>query len=552
MFAVPVGWRAVAAAPLHALRDTAASPALARTQGAWALICVATWTYTVVVAVYAFRAGGAAGVGLAVVLRTLPSVLAGPAVGELADRISRAAVMTGSACASAIALGLSATAAALGAPELPVYLLGLVVTVAGMAFRAAQSAIMPALARDPRALASANVVTSTVESAAVFAGPALAAVVLAAAGPALGFALAALLVFAAAILVAGLEGAAGAPQATAATGGSLRAAAAHPIVRLVLGLLLAQTFVSGALTVYYVLCAIELLQIGESGVGLLTAAYGAGGVLGSLAAFGLAGSRRLVGVMAAGLLLWGAPLALLGVAAAPVVAVTLLLAIGVGNVLFDVATVTLLQRSVPDHILARVFGTLETVVVLGLGLGATVAPLLASALGVRGALVATGALPLAVALLARAALIRADGAARLPLRELAVLRMVPMFAGLPGPVLENLAFHARHVTVNAGSAAVTQGERGDDYYVVADGRLRVLVDGRQVGDRRVGDGFGEIALLRDVPRIATVEAVDDSELLAVRREPFIAAVTGHAAALDDANAVVASHIAAAGITRHAH
>ena len=395
-------------------------------------------------------------------------------------------------------------------------------------------------------------VTSTVESAAVFAGPALAAVVLAAAGPALGFALAALLVVAAAMLVAGLEGAAGAPQATAAISGSLRVAAAHPIVRLVLGLLLAQTFVSGALTVYYVLCAIELLQIGESGVGLLTAAYGAGGVLGSLAAFGLAGSRRLVGVMAAGLLVWGAPLALLGVAAAPVVAVTLLLAIGIGNVLFDVATVTLLQRSVPDHILARVFGTLETVVVLGLGLGATVAPLLASALGIRGALVATGALPLAVALLARAALIRADRAARLPLRELAVLRMVPMFAGLPGPVLENLALHARHVTVNAGSTAVTQGERGDDYYVVADGRLRVLVNGRKVGERQPGDGFGEIALLRDVPRIATVEALDDSELLAVRREPFIAAVTGHAAVLDDANAVVASHIAAAGISRHAH
>ena len=359
--------RDAASAPLRALRDTAAVPALARAQGAWALVMLGTWVHTVALTVYAFRAGGAAAVGLAFVIRSLPSALAGPAVGALADRFARGVVMAVSALVTAVALACSAIAAAAGAPagdRLRARARGR----RGRAWRsaAAQSALLPSLAREPRDLAASNILTTTIESAAVFAGPALAAVLLATAGLTTTFAVAAALLLAAALTMGVRPGGAhAAVEAASGVGSSLRSALADPTVRLVLGLLLAQTFVSGALTVFYALCAIDLLGLGESGVGLLTAAYGAGGVLAALGAFTLAGTTRLVGVMVTGLVLWGLPLALIGVSGDAATAVLLLAAVGVGNVLFDVSTVTLLQRAVPDAVLARVFGVLEGVVVVG-------------------------------------------------------------------------------------------------------------------------------------------------------------------------------------------
>lgn len=539
------GLRAALAAPLTALRRTARSPGLARTQGAFALLNVATWIYTVTMTVYAFRAGGAAAVGVAVIVRTLPSAAAGPLVGALADRRSRSGVMLGASLLAAVALGLSALLVAIDGPREPVFALGLAVSVCTMAFRSAQSAILPALTDDPRDLASSNVVSSTIESAAVFAGPVAAAGLLVVGGPELAFAVAALLAVGAALTGVGLRDA---PPALAASGAAapgddgLRGAIGDPVVRLVLGLLLAQTFVSGALTVFYALCAIELLDLGDAGVGLLTAAFGAGGVLGSVAAFSLTGVRRIVALMVAGMLLWGLPLSLVGVTAATAPALLLLALIGAGNVLFDVTTVTILQRGVPDGVLARVFGVLETVVVVGLGLGAVVAAPLADVLGLRGALIAVGLVLPLIALLTRGALRRADSGLRLPVERVEVLRRLPIFAPLPGIVLEGLAFGATAITVPAGTVVMAEGEPGDRFYAMVAGRVRVDEGGLDRGVREPGDGFGEIALLHDGPRTATVTAVDDLELLAIDRAPFLAAVTGHAGALDGANAIVAARL----------
>lgn len=527
--------RDAAAGPLRAIRDTAAVPALARAQAAWALVTLGTWVHTVALTVFAFRAGGAAAVGVAFVIRSLPSALAGPAVGAFADRLPRGVVMALSALATAVALALSAVAAAAGAPAGAVYVLGLLVVVAGMAFRVAQSALLPSLAREPRDLAAANVLTTTIESAAVFAGPAVAAMLLALAGLTTTFAVAAALLLAAAVVMGVSPGTARqAGRSAAGVQTSLRSALADPTVRLVLALLGAQTFVSGSLTVFYALCAIDLLGLGESGVGLLTAAYGAGGVIAALGAFTLVGTSRLVGVMVCGLLLWGLPLALIGVSGDAATAMLLLAAIGVGNVLFDVSTVTLLQRAVPDAVLARVFGALEAVVVIGLGLGALAAPRLSDLVGLRTALVAVGTVLPACALLARAALVRTDRIARIPLAELGVLRRIALLADLPGPVLENLAFRSRAVSVPAGRAVMTQGEIGDRFYAIKEGRVRYVVDGTDEGEAGPGDGFGELALLRDAPRAATVMTLEDTELVALDRDPFLAALTGAIPAAGDA------------------
>jgi predicted MFS family arabinose efflux permease len=190
-------------------------------------------------------------------------------------------------------------------------------------------------------------------------------------------------------------------------------------VRLVFALLLAQTVVSGAFNVLVVVCAIELVDLGREGVGALTAAYGLGGLLGGLAVIGRTARADLTRWLWVGLVLWGVPLVALGLLPRPGLALALIAVVGFGNTLFDVASVTLLQRVVPDGLLARTFGALETVVVVGLGAGALLAPAAVQALGIRTALIAAGAL-LPLLVLASAGELR---------------RLRPAFARLPGPVV---------------------------------------------------------------------------------------------------------------------
>jgi len=229
----------------------------------------------------------------------------------------------------------------------------------------------------------------------------------------------------------------------------------------------------------------------------------------------------------------------------PVVAVLAMALIGVGNTLFDVSVYTLLQRAVPELVLARVFGILETVVLGCIAVGGVVAPLLINALGPRGALLACGLLLPALAAAAWPALRSVDAAAAAPGPALDLLRGLPMFAPLPVLALERLALEARAVQVPADVAVFAQGDPGDAFYVIAAGALDVAVDGVPVSQLVAGESFGEIALLRDSPRTATITAREASDLWAVERDDFLAALTGHAAAGETADHVVDSRLARA-------
>jgi CRP-like cAMP-binding protein len=123
-------------------------------------------------------------------------------------------------------------------------------------------------------------------------------------------------------------------------------------------------------------------------------------------------------------------------------------------------------------------------------------------------------------------------------RELALLRSQPIFAPLGPTELEHLAAHLVPAHVNAGSVVIRQGEPGEHFFMVVSGRVAVDVDGRQVREEGRGESFGEIALLRNVPRTATVRAVEDSELMSLERRAFLEAVTGQPAAVTAADAVV--------------
>jgi MFS family permease len=534
---------------LSAFRDVFRNADLRRLELAWAGSVAGEWSYVVALAVFAYQAGGATAVGLVGVIRFLPSAVAAPFTALLGDRYPRARVMLGTDIVRAVALAVAAAAVFADAPAGAIYGLAGFVSLVSTAFQPAQAALLPSLARRPEELTAANVASSTIESVGSFAGPALGGVLLAVTGTGVVFAATAGTFAWSALLVARIGAGERKEREVAVGGGRARTALAgfrtigsEPRLRLLVGLYAAQTLVAGALNVLIVVTALELLDLGESGVGFLNSAVGAGGLAGVVVALALVGRRRLASDFRLGLILWGVPIVLIGVWPEQASVFALLALLGVGNTLVDVAGLTLLQRAVPDEVLARVFGVLESLVVGTIGLGAVAAPLLVAMLGIRGALIATGALLPLLAVLTWRRLARIDTALAVPERQLALLRALPLFAPLPAAAIEHLAASLIPVTAAPGAEIIRQGEGGDRFYVVAEGEVDVAVDGAPGARLGPGDSFGEIALLRDVPRTATVTAAGEASLFALERDEFIAAVTGHPASAAAADAVVATRL----------
>jgi MFS family permease len=532
----------------RAFRGIVANPDLRRLELAWAGSEIGDWATVIGVAVFAFEAGGAAAVGLVGLVRLLPAAVGAPFTAVLADRFQRRRVMLTADLLRAGALAGAAVAAFSDAPAGVVYALVSFVSLVATAFRPAQAALLPSLARTPDELTAANVTSSTVESVAAFAGPAIGGALVAGTSVGVAFAVTAGTFLWSALLLSGIRGEPvekaeeGREAIPAAILGGFRAIAGEGGLRLLIGLFAAQTLVYGALSVLLVVTALELLDLGESGLGYLYSALGIGGVAGAVVSAALVGRRRLATAFGIGVVAWGVPIALLGVWPSAAAAVVFLALVGAANTVVDVSGLTLLQRAVPDQVLARVFGVLETLVLVAVAVGSAVAPLLVEGFGTRGALIATGGfLPVATALV-WSRLRALDEVAAAPTAELELLRAQPLFAPLPGPVLENLAGDLEPVSVAAGDVVVRAGETGDRFYLVAEGELVVTVDGRRTAALGAGDHFGEIALLRDVPRTATVQATTAGRLYALARDDFLAAVTGHPASAEAADAVIAARL----------
>jgi hypothetical protein len=266
-------------------------------------------------------------------------------------------------------------------------------------------------------------------------------------------------------------------------------------------------------------------------------------LLGALAAAALVGRRRLAADFGIGIFIWGVPIALVAVWPNQVFALVLLGIVGIGNTLVDVSGMTLMQRAAPEDVLARVFGVLESLLLLTVGLGALVAPLLVNWLGDRGALIVAGALLPILVVPAWPRLNAIDDAARVPEEQLDLLRGNAIFAPLPASMLEQLADGLMQVRATAGEQIIRQGDRGDRFYVIEDGTVEVSVDGQPPRELGPGESFGEIALLRDVPRTATVTARTDVVLYALDRGAFIPAVTGSGPSLSAAEAVIGMRLA---------
>ena len=291
-----------------------------------------------------------------------------------------------------------------------------------------------------------------------------------------------------------------------------------------------------------VVVAIDVLGAGDAGVGVLTAAVGAGAVIGSLAMSLFADGRRLAALLGVGVALWGLPLAVVGVIPREGVILPMLTAVGVGNAMVDVGLYTLPPRLVPDAVLARLFGTLESLTALVVGGACLLTPVLLDFVGTEWTLIIAGSLGPVYVAAAWTRLRSLDRTVKRRDLEIGLLDELPMFRPLAMPAVEQIADRLELQTFDAGDEVVTQGDHGDRFYVIEEGTARVVRDGAVSRDLVDGDCFGEIALLRDVPRTASVIATTTLRLRSLARDDFLAAVAGPAASRAAAEQVISQRL----------
>jgi predicted MFS family arabinose efflux permease len=551
-----IGLRSRVARSAAAFVEVFRNPNLRWLELAWSASITGHYAFLIAVSVYAYEVGGGKAVGLIFLARLIPAAIAAPFAGLLGDRFRRERVLIATNLTRIVLVGAAAVAALTDAAPIVVYVLAIAATIVNTPFRSAQAALTPTLARSPSELTAANAVASGVDSIAFFVGPALAGILIAATSSGVVFALtASLVVVSTALLLlirtksqrprAEIE----APTIVSEALAGFRTILSNPSLRVLMALVAAQPAVAGAVQVYIVVASVELFGLGTGGVGLLNSAIGAGAFVGAIAALSLTGARRLSPAYMAGIAMWGIPLVLLGIFPEAGFAVVLFGVMGFANSVAMVAGMTLVQRSVADEVMARVFGIIQMTVMVSMGIGAALAPALMSAFGIQGALIATGVfLPALVLLLARS-IARIDATAKPPSEdELQILTSVPIFSPLPGTSLEQLATRLVPLRVEPGSVIVREGDEGDRFYIVAEGALDVTQDGATIGELETGDYFGEIALLRDTSRTATVTARTDVVLYALDREDFLAAVTGHAQSAEAAEMVMSARLAGSAAT----
>jgi len=515
----------------------------------WSGTVGAYWIFIVTLALYAYERGGPTAVGVVALLRVLPSVVATPFGAVLGDRYPRERVIFAINLGRSVTIAAAALAVFTGAPAPIVYALGSLMGLLQSTFRPTQAALLPLVARSAQELTAANLVLITTEAVGIFMGPAVGGLLLAVTGIDTVFAITAVVFLCSAVLLVRVRSTRAAEGRKATEGSLLREVFAgygtvvrDGRLRLVIGLYAWASLVGGALNVLLVVTALEVLDLGKAGIGFLNSAVGIGGLIGGVVALGLVGRSRLASDFGLGVLILGVPIALVGIFPNTAAALLLLGIVGAGATVIDVSGMTLLQRVVPDEVLTRVMGVLQSLYVGTLGLGAAAAPGLIALFGNRGALIATGAMPPAVAVLTWRRLRALDATVAPPPPELELLRSIAIFRPLPEATIEQLASELVPVHVPAGSAVVRQGEEGDRFYVVSQGDLEVSVDGSRGEELHHGDYFGEIALLRDVPRTATVSARTDADLLALGRDAFIGAVSGNPESAAEAQAVVAGRL----------
>lgn len=362
--------------------------------------------------VFAYRHGGPTAVGGLAVARYVAIASTASFTSTLADRYDRRFVMVGSDIVRLILVTAAAVLVGVHASKWYIFVLVVMVGIAGTAFRPAQASILPLLARAPDEIAGANVVSSTIESVGFFAGPAIAGFLLAFANVPIAFGFDALTFVWSALFVLSVRYPTASERspdlATGSNGaGDTEVAAAESFLfraqqgfRVILGnhdvrtlviLYILQCVVAGASAVFTVAIALHLLHIGSSGLGLMESTIGIGGLLGGFIALMLIERARLATYFGLGVMVWAAPLILIAAFPSLAAALVAMGLIGVANSVVDVNAITVLQHVVPNEKLGRVLGALEAGEVAGMALGSLAMTVLIQVTGLRDGLALIGA-----------------------------------------------------------------------------------------------------------------------------------------------------------------
>jgi hypothetical protein len=531
---------------MGAVRDVLTVPEVRWLELGWGCSVTGELSGAIAVSIYAFHQGGAALVGVYGTARMLPAAVVAPVVMGLSGQMRRELLLRMATGIRAVLLGAAAATAVAGGPAAAVIALAAASSMLASTYRPLLIAILPWVVRSPVELGAVNVLATTMENTGTLAGPAAAAALLAsgpiplAVGVSSGFLAAATLLLWRVRLYQQHPGPA--PTRKRALTDPVRGLAdlgrvAPPAGMAVL--LFAQTFVKGALSVLLVVLALDVLQAGSDVVGWLYAAMGVGGVAGGVVAAAVVRASRLGRAFVAGLLLWGLPLALLAPAVGIVTCLTALAVVGVGNAIQDVGGGTLTPLLFKPGVLDRVLGAEELIVFAGGGIGAAAAAPLIAVTGARGALAVLG-IGLVVLTSAYTERFRQiDRALPETGPRAGLIRGLPVFAALPLAVVDLLATRLSPREYPARTVVMREGEPGDDYQIIVAGSAAVTVRGTARRTLSAGDGFGEIALLRNAPRTATVTVIEPLRTLALHRDDFLAAVNGHPASAATAADLVA-------------
>ncbi len=545
--------------PLGDLRASVATVVrnknIRRVQLAFVGSSIGDWAYGTAVAVWAYGEGGAKAVGVWMAIRFTLMALSAPFTSGLADKMPRKRLMILADLARALLVAAAAACLFLDTPAAPIYVLATLTSLLGTPFMVAQRSLLPSLADRPEELTAANGTASTIESISFFAGPALAAVLIGATSIEVVFLLNVVTFAWSMLLVMGLsvphtpakqppqtDDEAEAPSFLAETSAGFRTIAGDSGLVVVTAAVCVQTIIAGASTVFALVMADEILGTGPEGLGYLDAVLGVGSILGGMLAISRAAKGKLGSDLAAGVLLWSAPLLLVTIWPSPITCFAVMAMLGLGNPLVDVNMDTIMQRLAPDEVLGRVFGALEACLIATMALGAAVMPFVIDWLDLRYALLVVAG-PVVLMTLALVPSLRRLEARLAAPANLALIEAIDIFAPLASTVVESLARAATEIRFAAGDVLVREGGESDKFFVIQSGLVEVTQGERVLRREGPGEYFGEIGLLRDVPRTATITAVEDTVVQAIAREEFLQAVSGHGEARRTAESIANRRLA---------
>jgi MFS family permease len=490
---------------------------------------VAEWATWIGLLVWGFGVGGVRGSSEIALVQLVPGALLAAPTAALLARLPRGRALFLGYTAQTLGFLMVGLALVTDAPVAVVGATAALSAVTVSLTRPVHNALLPEISRTTADLTAGNAASGSLEALATFLGPLASGLLLAVWGAggvllamsvcsAVGASLTARLVTAAPRRAAVRRTADG-PQ------GSLRTVLRNPAARLMSLLIAAEYALVGMMDILLVVLALDVLGMSDAGPGVLNSAIGVGGIAGAALTFTLIGRPRLAGPLVLGALCAGLAFALAGQAGTPVVALVLVAVSGAGKLFYDVASRTFVQRLLPDHLLTAMFGLQESFTMTGIALGTLAAPILVGLVGAQGAFLAAGSFLPLTALASYAVLRRLDAGTAVPVDVLELLMQVPTLAVLAPRIVERMARDAVAVHVPTGQGVVQQGDVGTRFYVIATGRVSVDIDGSEIRELGPGGWFGEIALLRDVPRTASVTALTDVSLWGVDRESFLASVT---------------------------